>query len=259
MAACLSCDNHGMSNWGRWIRVLAAVVTALALLLAGWSARDPVASAHGDWATTISTLAAWTGDAGKIALGALIGAVGAWIVARMNRSQAREARFADQTRELCVEVIAEALVCMSDLRRHVAARSVGAVTDPSALPDYRNTALMRSALLRLAMVANRFEVVRAGRRLMTALENLQARYGWASWHESGVPDLTFSNEDWLAFQHEAAEVDALAAAFINAVRTEHGRQPLSDADAISWYPHPALRRPDQDRPPISRPESTSQH
>lgn len=45
-------------------------------------------------------LLTFLGDTGKIALGAVIGAVGGWIVARMSRDEARAARFADRVREL---------------------------------------------------------------------------------------------------------------------------------------------------------------
>jgi hypothetical protein len=123
--AVLSCDNHGMGRRGYLAVVLAAIAAAVAFL-AGWSVRDAVGSGHGDWGATVATLASWSGDAGKIALGALIGAVGAWIVAWQNRSDAKTARdearaearrvaFLDQ-RQACInDFLIAATRCRSDM------------------------------------------------------------------------------------------------------------------------------------------------
>src|ERR1035437_2142505 len=89
--AVLSCDNRGMGKRGYPMAVLAAIV-AVVLFLAGWSVRDAVVSRPRGRGRTVGTLANGGGDAGKIALGALIGAVGAWIVAWQNRSDAKTAR-----------------------------------------------------------------------------------------------------------------------------------------------------------------------
>ena len=102
----LSCDNHGMGKRGLLVVVL-AVVAAVVAFLGGWSVRDAALSGHGDWGATLATLASWTGDAGKVALGALIGAVGAWIVSWQNRSDAREARLLEQRRASIVAVLTE--------------------------------------------------------------------------------------------------------------------------------------------------------
>jgi hypothetical protein len=93
-----------MPTRGQVVALLVAVVVAVVAFLAGWSVRDAIVSGHADWAATIGTVAAWAGDAGKIALGALIGAVGAWIVARMNRTESKvnredAAQARDQARE----------------------------------------------------------------------------------------------------------------------------------------------------------------
>lgn len=84
--------------------VLVAVAAAVVLFVAGWSVRDALLSGHGDWAASIGTFAAWTGDASKIALGALIAAVAGLAVGWMNRSEARSdraeaAKARDQARE----------------------------------------------------------------------------------------------------------------------------------------------------------------
>ena len=94
-----------MGNWERRASRTAVVTgAALALLAAGWMARDAINPANGNLGSAVHDWGSWLGDAGKVALGALIGAVGAWIVARMNRSEARAARFADRIRELTAQL-----------------------------------------------------------------------------------------------------------------------------------------------------------
>jgi Arc/MetJ family transcription regulator len=89
----------------RAIRVVALGALGVSLIAVGWILRDLVASANGDVGVAIHNAVNWTGDAGKVVLGALVGAVGAWIVARMNRGEARAARFADRIRELTARLI----------------------------------------------------------------------------------------------------------------------------------------------------------
>lgn len=53
-------------------------------------------------------LVAWSGDAGKIVAGALIGAVAAWWVARTNRNEVRRTRFHDDLRVTATDLLRQA-------------------------------------------------------------------------------------------------------------------------------------------------------
>jgi hypothetical protein len=70
-----------------WIAV--GLVAAVMAFLVGWTTHDVMA---GDWASVLHNFEAWTGDAGKIALGASIAAVAGLVVGWMNRNEARSDR-----------------------------------------------------------------------------------------------------------------------------------------------------------------------
>ena len=94
----------------RW-RLMACVLFALAALLItamlGWAFRDGLGANPGltaSWNAVLSVL----GAAFPVALGAVIGAGGALVVARWNREEARRSRFYTNALALATNVIVEA-------------------------------------------------------------------------------------------------------------------------------------------------------
>jgi hypothetical protein len=239
MRASLPCDNHGMVKPAKLIGGSAAVaVVALVLFLAGWSVRDAVASGHGDWASGISTLASWTGDAGKIALGALIGAVGAAIVARYNREEAREARFASRLRELTLQVMDDVIGMGLELMQQVAARAAtGQPVDTSGLPKVRDTIAIRRAMLELDLTARSQAVSDAADELVRFLEQLRDEFAYVVARDMEIrmrperqvlakPLPSTARHD---LQQRLTQLNEPYRRFQNAVRHDLGLPPLAEA------------------------------
>lgn len=87
---------------------LSVAAVALAGWLVGWATRDAVVAAGGDWAAAIRNVAAWAGDASKVALGALIGGAAGlaagWSNRRSERAERIRARRIEQIRHTEVVV-----------------------------------------------------------------------------------------------------------------------------------------------------------
>jgi hypothetical protein len=76
------------------------------------------------------------------ALGSTVGALGAWVVARANRDEAREARFADRVRMLAAQIIETAVgnYALATTHRHERVR----------VPDWRGPFLELKLIVRQA-------------------------------------------------------------------------------------------------------------
>jgi hypothetical protein len=232
---CLSCDNHDMGKRGLFVAVLVAAIAALVLFLAGWSVRDAVLTGNGDLGKSIATLTSWTGDAGKVALGALIGALGAWIVAWQNRRESRDARFADRKRELAVQAISEAMATVEELIKQTVVRSGPlAPEDPKALPAVRNTVTMRRTLMELDLIANSQEVSDAGSLFADWIDEVVREFGFQSPRDARIipKERRFAAkplppERTKELLERLRGMDGSLGRFGNAVRGDLGRQPLT--------------------------------
>jgi len=91
------------------------LVAACVVWLLGWATRDAVVAAGGDWAAAVRNIAAWAGDASKVALGALIGGVAGLAAGWQNRQSAR----ADRVRAYRIEQIRETEAVVSATFRGV--------------------------------------------------------------------------------------------------------------------------------------------
>ena len=217
----------------RWKAPLASLVGALACLAVGWIARDGVLAANGDVGAALRNLAAWSGDAGKIALGALIGALGAWIVARTNREEARRTRFHDDLRRVATDLYQAA-------ERHRVEREAqwtawnqvaGHHLDPDKhpIPAVGSTEPIFDAAVALDLVASR-PTTKAAWDLWAALVWLDRfEYNAAvSRHGGAVERPSETDRDWNVGMRSRYVV-ALSA-FANAVRGELGIERLADPD-----------------------------
>ena len=253
----LSCDNHGMEQRGKLIGGSAATAVAVVVVfLAGWAVRDAVASGHGDWGASVSTLASWTGDAGKIALGALIGAIGAAVVARYSREEAREARFANRLRELTLQVMDDVIGIGLELMQQVAARAAtGQPVDTSGLPKVRDTIAIRRALLELDLTARSQAVSDAGDELVKWLDQVRDEYAYAVPRDMEIriqpkrqvlaKPLPPSARDEL--QQRLTLVDGPYKRFQNAVRRDLGLPPLAEPEALVAAAQAATARQPSDQ------------
>jgi hypothetical protein len=253
----LPCDNHRMVKPGKLIGgSAAAAVAAVVLFLTGWSVRDAVASGHGDWGASISTLASWTGDAGKIALGALIGAIGAAVMARYNREEAREARFASRLRELTLHVMDDVIGMGLELMQQVAARAAtGQSVDTSGLPKVRDTIAIRRAMLELDLTARSQAVSDAADELVRWLEQLRDEFAYVVPRDMEIrvqpkrqvlaKPLPSSARDDL--QRRLTELNEPYRRFQNAVRRDLGLPPLAEPEGLVAAAQAATARQPSDR------------
>jgi hypothetical protein len=222
---------------------LAAAAAAVILLLTGWSVHDALISNHGDWANAIRTLAAWTGDAGKIALGALIGAIGAWIVARMNRDEARETRFVADGRRLAAEFLRVTEDLAAAVSTQVARRHSGTKWLKSQLPVVGSDKEAYLLAVEIHLTTGRPETGDAAYDLWQATRFVMDEFGLTP-KETDLVGVTkpIGNARYAAWQKANIVRAAARTHFINAVRVEF-RLPL-----LGGEPSP---HPDQEPPPIS--------
>ncbi len=102
---------------------LTVIIVGLVGWFVGWTTRDAVVGAGGDWAAAIRNVAAWAGDASKVALGALIGGAAGLAAGWSNRRAER----AERIRSRRIEQIRHTEVVVSEtfrgLREMISSRS----------------------------------------------------------------------------------------------------------------------------------------
>jgi len=130
-----------------WIATLAVAASV------GWALRDD-AGPNGDLAAAWSALADLAAKAAPVALGAIIGAVGALIVAVVNRNEARSARFHASGIDLATNVIVAADRHARELRAEVSRlfECVEGSASRDSVPRTGSTEPVRSAYLSLGLL-----------------------------------------------------------------------------------------------------------
>ncbi|HEY5433769.1 MAG TPA: hypothetical protein VIK13_00925 [Candidatus Limnocylindrales bacterium] len=104
------------AHWRAALGVVAIVIVALG---AGWVVRDVVEAAHGDVIRAIRDVGAWGGDAAKVVAGAIVGALGAWVVARSNREAERRRGRQERTLRVAADLLAATENHIAELRRQL--------------------------------------------------------------------------------------------------------------------------------------------
>jgi hypothetical protein len=203
----------------RW---LVGVILSIIGLALGWLARD---------AALGTNVAAWLGGAGLVivaaVLGAGIGALGAYMVAAQNRSEASRTRFHDDLLRLARD-LHQAAAWHTKQRRAQFARWTEVAESPalgaSSIPEVDDTEPIYAAALSLELVASR-DAILAGWALYRAARNLD-RDLLTYIHDPAIPDggpiagpsdTAASILDRMRADHRHS-----AFAFVNAVRHELG-------------------------------------
>jgi hypothetical protein len=255
----LSCDNHGMRKWGRWVWIAGAVAVAAALGFVFAVVRD---IRTGDPAVQGAIVGAIAGVAGGT-LGATITAwttrqataatlaeahessVAAWGSARDDRDEARAARFADRVRELAAQMLdsAQSYTALVFLI-HERAGWVEPYKGP--LPSLESTFGQVAQELRLIVrLSATYEAVVTLASAVTAVNNL-----YDSW-------IGFPEGSWTEAEQECRTA---MARFEAAVRAELGRpqvasaQDNTDQDTDCEWPPDPQQSPTRD---VDRPASAN--
>jgi hypothetical protein len=175
-----SCDNRDVGKWGRFVLILAGTLALAVAAMAGLAVAVLRDVRTGDPAVQGAVVGAVAGVGGGV-LGALIGAGGAFVVAHVNREEAREARFASRLRELSLQLMEDVLGVGLELTQQVAARAgASQPVDTDGLPKVRDTIAIRRRLLELDLTARSQPVSDAARELVGCLERIRDDFGYSA-------------------------------------------------------------------------------
>lgn len=202
--------------------VIAGLAGASVIFLAGWLVRDVVVSAHGDWVQLFNSVAAWMGDSGKVALGALIAALAGLAVGWMGRVESRAsrqadsaARFSDRIRELAVQALEAGDRDYEAVAKAVLAARVAHRTGTWDFPEHSGLQLALRELSLLVLRPQTLDVVFDFEQAFLRVNALGADY-----INHGEKQVSF--DWWVESQHRYF---AASDAFANAIRAELGRPP----------------------------------
>jgi hypothetical protein len=243
-------EHFGSRSWphhGRLRSVgrgAAVVGVAGGLLLVGWSAHDTLASTNGDWAAAVGNAASWGGDAGKFALGALIGAIGGGLVSRANRAEAREGRFADRIRELAAQIIYTGFKFRAAVGDQLQMRQ----EEPEkALPqiDFNNWEFLQ-ALRELELIVRRPESSVALSRFHLAVMDFK-RFDKSKSETKGPPD----DNDWQEWARVWTTWERALVRLEDAIRVELGVCPVDRARVEAVLSEWVLEEAREDAPDAS--------
>jgi hypothetical protein len=132
------------------VRWVVAGVVGLAI---GWLASDRLIAANGDAAAAVRTVVSSTGDAGKVVggalIGALVGGVAVWIVARSTRRAADRTRLQHDLRTLATALYQAAERHRQERADHWAAWTTAAANGLGGpVPDVPDPSPVRWSRLR---------------------------------------------------------------------------------------------------------------
>jgi hypothetical protein len=206
--------------------IAAGLLSAVVLVVAGWWVRDQVVTSGGTWTPILGLL---LGGAG----GALIGAFGAWIVARENRAEAKRTRFHGDLRSVATEMHRAAELHMKQRRQQFASwqevadkydRDAEYVAPPGAIPRVDDMEPVYYAALAIAITASE-PTIAAAWSLYRATRNLDLEgLSYIETEGDRVDRPSSVALRYLAPALDDYKVSALA--FVNAVRLELEEDPL---------------------------------
>jgi hypothetical protein len=159
-------------------------------------------------------------------LGSVVGAVGAWIVAKMNRDEAREARFATDARRLAAEMLRGTEDRVGAVNTQVIYRRSGAKRSKAEMPVVGADKPMWLLTAEIHLTAQRSETGNAAYQLWKATRLLVERFEvkakdvGADGKVKPIDDDTYAAWEEAGVKHRQARRQ-----FIDAVRSEF-RLPL---------------------------------